>query len=116
MNELTDIRVIRALLERHGFHFSRALGQNFLVCEWVPERITESAGIDEDCGVLEIGPRIGCLTARLSEKAGKVVAVELDRSLAPVLEETLEGRENVEILFGDILRQDLRQLAVEKFP
>ena len=116
MNELTDIRAIRTLLERHGFHFSRSLGQNFLICDWVPEGITESAGIDESCGVLEIGPGIGCLTARLSERAGKVVAVELDRSLAPVLEETLEGRENVEILFGDVLKQDLRQLAAEKFP
>ena len=116
MNELTDIRAIRSLLERHGFHFSRSLGQNFLVCAWVPERIAESAGIDETSGVLEIGPGIGCLTARLSEKAGKVVAVELDRSLAPVLEETLGERQNVEILFGDILKQDLRRLAAEKFP
>lgn len=116
MNELTDIRAIRSLLERHGFRFSKSLGQNFLVCAWVPEQITESAGIDETYGVLEIGPGIGCLTARLSERAGKVVAVELDRSLAPVLEETLEGRQNVEILFGDILKQELRRLTAEKFP
>ena len=114
MNELTDIHAVRILLERHGFHFSRSLGQNFLVQSWVPEQITERAGVDKSCGVLEIGPGIGCLTSRLSEKAGKVVAVELDRALVPVLEETLEGRDNVEILFGDILKQDLKEIVSEK--
>ncbi len=112
--KLTDEKQIRALLTRHGFHFSRALGQNFLVADWVPERIAESAGLDRETGVLEIGPGIGCLTAELSERAGKVLAVELDRSLAPVLAETLEGRENVEILYGDILRQDIPALVKEK--
>lgn len=114
MKDLTDIQAVRLLLERHGFRFSRSMGQNFLVRSWVPEKIAEYARLDETAGVLEIGPGIGCLTARLSEKAGKVLAVELDRSLQPVLEETLEGRQNVEILFGDVLRQDLRQLAEEK--
>ena len=114
MNELTDIRAIRALLERHGFRFSRSMGQNFLIRSWVPEKIAESAGIDRETGVLEIGPGIGCLTKQLADRAGKVLSVELDRSLEPVLEETLSGCGNVEILFGDVLRQDLRALAAER--
>ena len=113
---LTDITQIKALLARHGFHFSKALGQNFLVADWVPRQIAESAGLDEQTGVLEIGPGIGCLTAELSQRAGKVLAVELDKSLAPVLTETLEGRDNVELLFGDVLRQDLPALVREKLP
>ncbi len=116
MNELTDIRAIRALLERHGFRFSRSMGQNFLIRSWVPEKIAESAGIDRETGVLEIGPGIGCLTKQLADRAGKVLSVELDRSLEPVLEETLSGCGNVEILFGDVLKQDLPRLAAEKLP
>ncbi|MBR1455699.1 MAG: ribosomal RNA small subunit methyltransferase A [Oscillospiraceae bacterium] len=112
--KLTDIQQIRALLARHGFRFSKALGQNFLIADWVPAEIARSAGIDADTGVLEIGPGIGCLTAELSDRAGKVLAVELDRSLRPILEETLEGRENVELLFGDVLKQDLAALAAER--
>ena len=111
---LTDYGEIRALLARHGFRFSRSLGQNFLVADWVPRQIADSAGLDGNTGVLEIGPGLGCLTAELSARAGKVLAVELDRSLRPVLGETLAGRENVEILFGDVLRQDIPALVAEK--
>ena len=115
MTDLTDIREIRALLERHGFRFSKSMGQNFLIQPRVPEKITESAGIDRLTGVLEIGPGIGCLTKKLSEKAGKVVSVELDRSLAPVLEETIENYSNVEIIYADALKLDLRKIATERF-
>ena len=115
MNDLTDIREIKALLERHGFRFSKSMGQNFLVRPWVPEKISESAGIDGQTGVLEIGPGIGCLTKKLSDKAGKVVAVELDRSLAPVLEATLESCSNVEIIYADVLKQDLRGIVTDRF-
>ena len=72
--ELTDVNEIKALLGRHGFRFSRSMGQNFLIAPWVPERIAEEAGLDDATGVLEIGPGIGCLTAQLSERAGKVCA------------------------------------------
>ena len=113
---LTDYNEIRALLARHGFRFSKSLGQNFLTAAWVPERIAEEAGLDETVGVLEIGPGIGCLTEQLSRRAGKVLSVELDRSLQPVLAETLTGCENVEVLFGDVLRQDLPALVKEVFP
>ncbi len=113
---LTDYNEIRALLNRHGFRFSKSLGQNFLTAAWVPERIAESAGLDGQTGVLEVGPGVGCLTEQLSRRSGKVLAVELDKALRPVLAETLAGRENVEILFGDVLKQDLPRLAEEKLP
>ena len=116
MNTLTDPVAIRALLDRHGFHFSKSLGQNFLIDASVPERIAEAVQADENSGVLEIGPGIGCLTAELSGRAGKVLAVELDNRLKPLLDETLSGRENVELLFGDALKLNLRELVLEKLP
>lgn len=113
---LTDAGEIRALLSRHGFRFSKSMGQNFLIAPWVPEKIAESAELDLNSGVLEIGPGIGCLTARLAQRAGKVVAVELDRSLEPVLRETLGGLENAEPVFGDALKLDLCKLVSERMP
>ena len=113
---LTDYKEIRALLEKHGFRFSKALGQNFLTAAWVPEDIAGAAGLDEQTGVLEIGPGVGCLTRELSKRAGKVVSVELDRSLRPVLAETLAGCENVEVVFGDILKQNIPALLDETMP
>ncbi len=113
--ELTNYNEITALLNRHGFRFSKSMGQNFLTARWVPEEIAEGAMIDENTGVLEVGPGIGCLTAELSQRAGKVVSVELDKSLKPVLAETLEGRENVEIVFADVLKLDIGELVKEKF-
>ena len=111
--ELYRLEVIRPLLERHGFHFSKALGQNFLIQKWVPERILRESAVDEDCGVLEIGPGIGVLTRELCATAGKVVAVELDRSLLPVLEETLAGFQNVTVVQGDIMKLELSRLLEE---
>ena len=113
---LTDYNEIRSLLARHGFRFSKSLGQNFLTASWVPERIAGEAGLDETVGVLEVGPGIGCLTEQLSRRAGKVLSVELDRALQPILAETLTGCENVEVLFGDVLKQDLPALVGECFP
>ena len=112
---LTNINEIKELLSRHGFHFSKSMGQNFLTAAWVPQQIAEEAMLDENTGVIEVGPGIGCLTEQLSARAGKVVAVELDKALKPVLKETLAGCENVEIVFGDVLKQNLPQLVKEKF-
>lgn len=112
---LTNIEEVKRLLDRHGFRFSKSMGQNFLVAAWVPEDIAESAGLDENTGVLEIGPGIGCLTNELARRAGKVVSVELDRSLKNVLAETLAQHENVKIIYGDILKQDLGALVAEHF-
>ena len=116
MNRLTEPDAIRELLGRHGFRFSKSMGQNFLIDAGVPERIAESVRADRGCAVLEIGPGIGCLTAELAKRAGKVLTVELDRSLAPLLKETLGDYDNVEILFSDVLRLDLRQALEEKCP
>ena len=113
---LTDYSEIKALLARHRFRFSKSMGQNFLTAAWVPEDIAASAELDEETGVLEIGPGIGCLTRELAKRAGKVVSVELDRSLQPILAETLTGRENVEVVFGDVLKQDLPALLEETMP
>ena len=113
--DLCDLNTIRLLLGRHGFRFSRSMGQNFLIEGWVPDGLVEGAGVSLQHGVLEIGPGIGPLTMRLSNAATKVVAVELDRSLLPVLAETLAGRNNVEIIPGDILKLDIGALVDEKF-
>ena len=113
---LTDINDIKALLGRHGFHFSKSMGQNFLIEDWVPRDIAESAELDGGCGVLEIGPGIGPLTVQLAQRAGKVTAVELDRSLLPILKETLADYDNVEVVPGDVMKLDVAQLASEKFP
>lgn len=113
---LTDINEIRPLLARHGFRFSKSLGQNFLTAAWVPEEIADSAELDAQTGVLEVGPGIGCLTEQLSRRAGKVVSVELDKALQSVLRETLSGCDNVEVIFADVLKLELPTLMEERFP
>ena len=113
--ELCNTDVLKLLLEKHGFRFSKALGQNFLIKEWVPRKIAESSGADESCGVLEIGPGVGCLTKELSWHAKKVVAVELDKRLFPLLDESLSECDNVEIVGGDIMKTDIETLVREKF-
>ena len=113
--DLTNLSDIKALLARHGFHFSKSMGQNFLIEDWVPRDIAHSAQLDEGCGVLEIGPGIGPLTVQLAQQAGKVVSVELDRSLLPILEETVGGYDNVEIVPGDVMKLNIPQLVEEKF-
>ena len=112
---LTDYIEIQELLHRHGFRFSKSMGQNFLTASWVPADIADSAQLDSDTAVLEIGPGVGCLTEQLAARAGKVLSVELDRSLEGVLRETMAACDNVEILFGDILKQDIPALVREHF-
>lgn len=116
MVNVCDISVMKPLLASHGFHFSKAKGQNFLIAPWVPASIAEEAGVDGTSGVLEIGPGIGPLTQQLCLRAGKVCAVEVDTRLEPILKETLSDFENVEILWGDVLKQDIPALVKEKFP
>ena len=101
--DLCNVNELKSLLARHGFRFSRSMGQNFLIAPWVPERIAAEAAVDEASGVLEIGPGVGVLTRALCARAGRVVAVELDRALLPVLDESLDGCANVQIVPGDIL-------------
>ena len=115
MIDVTNIHVMKPLLAEHGFHFSKAKGQNFLIASWVPEQIAEDAGVDRTAGVLEIGPGIGPLTQQLCLRAGKVVAVELDERLKPILSLTVGEFDNLEILWDDVLKQDIPSLISEKF-
>jgi 16S rRNA (adenine1518-N6/adenine1519-N6)-dimethyltransferase len=102
---------MRGILRRHGFHFSKGLGQNFLTDAQIPERIAASAGLDKSCGVLEIGPGFGALTQALCAYAGKVAALELDARLLPVLDETVGRLPNLTVLQGDAARADYPALA-----
>ena len=115
MIDVCDIHVMKPLLQEHGFHFSKAKGQNFLIAPWVPRSIAEDAGVDESCGVLEIGPGIGPLTQQLCLRAGKVCAVELDTRLEPILRQTVGEFPNLEILWNDVLKLDVPQLIRDKF-
>ncbi len=112
---LCDINVIKPLLQKHGFRFSKSKGQNFLTQSWVPREIAEGAGIDETCGVLEVGPGIGPLTQALCENAAKVVSVEVDTTLKPILAETMADQDNFTLIFGDILKTDIPALVAEHF-
>ena len=114
MINVCDIQVMRPLLSAYGFHFSKAKGQNFLIASWVPAAIAEDAGVDENAGVLEIGPGIGPLTQQLCLRAGKVCAVEVDTRLKPILQQTLGEFDNLEILWGDVLKLDIPALVREK--
>ena len=115
MIDVCDIQVMKPLLAEHGFHFSKAKGQNFLIQRWVPENIAEKAGVDASAGVLEIGPGIGPLTQQLALRANKVCAVELDKRLAPILKQTVGQFENLEIIWNDVLNLDVPALVEEKF-
>ena len=113
MIDLTDYRAVTALLERHGFRFSKSMGQNFLTTAWVPERIAAEAGIAPGDGVLEVGPGVGCLTAQLAARAEKVLALELDERLRGVLNESLADFGNVSVVFADAVKADLPALCRE---
>lgn len=115
MNNLSDISVIKSVLSRHGFTFSKALGQNFIINPGVCPRIAEEGGAGEGVGVLEVGAGIGVLTAELAKRASKVVCVELDTRLLPVLDETLGEFDNVKIINGDILKVDLHRIFEDEF-
>lgn len=116
MINVCDIQVMKPLLVQHGFHFSKAKGQNFLIAPWVPESIAVESGVQKDVGVLEIGPGIGPLTQQLSLRAGRVCAVEVDERLKPILDITLAERENVELVWADVLKLDIPALVKEKLP
>ena len=115
MIQVCDIQVMKPLLAQHGFHFSKAKGQNFLIAPWVPESIAVESGVDKTAGVLEIGPGIGPLTQQLCLRAGKVCAVEVDTRLKPILELTVGEFSNLEILWKDVLKLDIPALVQEKF-
>ncbi len=111
---LSDANTLKSLLAKHGFSFKKSLGQNFLIDSSVCPQMAKSA-CDKNTGVLEIGPGIGVLTAELSKEAKKVVAIELDERLKKLLPITLEGCDNVEIIYGDAMKLDLKKIIEEHF-
>ena len=115
MKRLSDIGTIKEILSRHGFTFSKALGQNFLINPSVCPRMAASSGAGKGVGVIEVGPGIGVLTNELRQLADKVVAVELDKRLLPVLDETLAEYGNVKVVNADVLELDLNQLIRDEF-
>ncbi len=115
MNELTDIGYVREILERHGFSFSKALGQNFLINPSVCPRIAEMGNAAPGWGVLEIGIGVGTLTKELARRADKVAAVELDDRLFPIVGETLAEFDNIRLFHGDAMKYDLKTLIAEEF-
>ena len=115
MYNLSDITTVKRLLEQNGFHFSKSLGQNFLIDASVCPRMADEAVCDGETGVLEIGAGVGVLTSELAKRAQRVVSVELDTRLLPILSKTLGEFDNVEIVNDDILKVDLPALLKEKF-
>ena len=115
MKNLSDINVVKDVMGRHGFTFSKALGQNFIINPAVCPRIAEEGGARAGVGALEIGAGVGVLTAELAKRADKVVCIELDTRLLPVLDETLADFDNVTIINEDVLKADLNTIVEEQF-
>ncbi len=113
---LSDITTIKSVLARHGFNFSKSLGQNFLINPEVCPQMAAECGAGKGVGVLEIGPGVGVLTVELAKLADKVVSVELDKRLLPVLSETLADFDNVKVINEDILKTDIQKLISDEFP
>ena len=113
--KLTDISTIKTLFEKHGFSFTKSLGQNFLINPTVCPKIAEMGGAGKGVGAIEIGTGIGVLTRELASRCDKVVAIEIDTGLKPILDETLEEFDNVEVIFADVMETDLNSLIEEKF-
>lgn len=113
--KLTDVGTIKSLLSKYGFSFKKSLGQNFLINPNVCPKMAESAVENGETAVIEIGPGIGVLTAELAKRAEKVISIELDERLRPVLSETLGEFRNVEVIFADAMKLDLKALIEEKF-
>ena len=116
MPELTDISVIRALCEKYDFSLSKGFGQNFIINPGIPTKIVDASGVDKRYGVIEIGPGIGVLTKELAKRAGKVVSIEVDERLPPLLAETMAGVENFKLVLQDVLKVDLHALIQQEFP
>ena len=115
MDSLTSPRVVKSILSKHGFYFTKSLGQNFLIDDNILKKIVRAAGIGEQDRVLEIGPGIGTLTRELGALAEKVVTVEIDQRLLPILQETLADFDNISVIHGDILKIDLMELVQNSF-
>ena len=116
MPELTDLSVIRTLCEKYDFALSKGFGQNFIINPGLPPKIVDASGVDKSWGVLEIGPGIGVLTKELAQRAAKVVSIEVDERLPPLLAETMAGVENFKLVLQDVLKVDLRASSRRSSP
>ncbi len=116
MPELTDLSVIRTLCEKYDFALSKGFGQNFIINPGIPTKIVDASGVDKRYGVIEIGPGIGVLTKELAKRAAKVVSIEVDERLPPLLAETMAGVDNFKLVLQDVLKVDLKALIAEEFP
>ena len=116
MPELTDLSYVRALCEKYDFALSKGFGQNFIVNSGLPPKIVDASGVDKRYGVLEIGPGIGVLTRELAKRAAKVVSIEVDERLPPLLAETMAGVDNFKLVLQDVLKVDLKALIAQEFP
>ena len=116
MPELTDLSYVRALCEKYDFALSKGFGQNFIINPGIPQKIVDVSGVDKRYGVIEIGPGIGVLTRELVKRAAKVVSIEVDERLPPLLAETMAGVDNFKLVMQDVLKVDLRALIAEEFP
>ena len=115
MPTLTDLSTIRDLCARYDFALSKGFGQNFIINPGICPRIAEAAGIGPGWGALEVGPGIGVLTEQLCKRADKVVSIEVDKRLPPLLEETMAGYDNFKLVLNDVLKVDLKALLAEEF-
>ncbi len=113
--KLSNPSELKSVIEKHGFSFSKSLGQNFLIDQNILDKIVAGSGIDENWGVLEIGPGAGTLTRELAKIASRVVAVEIDKSLIPLLSDTLSEFDNASVINQDVMKVDLKELIAEKF-
>ncbi len=111
---LANALYTKAVIDRYAFAFQKKFGQNFLIDERIPRGITAAAGVTKEDCVLEIGPGIGTMTQYLADAARKVIAVEIDRTLQPILADTLQAWNNVQIIWNDILKVDLKALVEEE--
>ena len=114
MDKLSSIQITKEIVQKHDFRFSKSLGQNFLIDSNIIDKIIDGANIGEDDYVLEVGPGIGTLTREISKRAKKVVAVEIDKKLIPILRETLSDLDNVEVINSDILKLNILEVIKEK--
>ena len=115
MPELTDLSYVRALCEKYDLALSKGFGQNFIVNPGLPPKIVDASGVDKRYGVLEIGPGIGVLTRELAKRAAKVVSIEVDERLPPLLAETMAGVDNFKLVLQDVLKVDLKALIAQEF-
>lgn len=115
MKNLADVRVVKQILAESGFKFSKSLGQNFLIDENVLDKMIVNGGINKDVNVLEIGPGFGTLTQKLCQNAKKVVAVEIDSTVIPILTQNTEEFDNLKIINADVMKTDLKKLIADEF-